>query len=97
MEYTPHPIDLSDIELDTTIKKDIEKIAKNIHEAWGEQRRLQGWKYGESYDAKQKTHPCMIEYDILPEPEKDIDRATVTQTIKTLLSMGYTIEKEHKL
>lgn len=93
MGYTPNPVNLTKIELSQSLQKDIEKIARNIHETWGEQRKMQGWKYGEVYDAHQKTHPCMVEYDTLPEFEKDIDRATVVQTIKMLLFMGYTIKK----
>lgn len=91
--YTPHPIDLSEINLDRIKKEDIEKIARNIHETWAEQRRIRGWEYGDLYNEVKKTHPCMIEYEALPELEKDMDRATVEQTIKMLLWMGYTIEK----
>lgn len=93
MDYTPNPIDLTKIELSQSIQNDIELISRYIHESWGHERNLQGWKYGEVYNAELKTHPCLIEYDKLPESEKDIDRATVSQTIKMLLYLGYTIEK----
>ena len=36
---------------------------------------------------------CLVEYDALPEVEKDMDRATVIRTIKLLLRLGYKIEK----
>ncbi len=94
MMYTPHPVDLTGIKLDITLQNDIEKIAKNIHETWAKQRQDQGWGYSETYDAVSKKHPCMVEYNDLPESERDIDRATVVQTIKMLLWMGYEIRKE---
>lgn len=93
MEYTPHPVDLSGVEIDRAMEDDLEKIARNIHETWAEQRMRGGWAYGEVFDESGKRHPCMREYDELPELEKDVDRATVLQTVKMLLWMGYTIEK----
>lgn len=92
-EYIPHPIDLSEVTIDRSMEKDLERIAKNVHETWAEQRRLRGWEYGEIFDEAEQKHPCMKEYEDLPESEKDMDRATVLQTVKMLLWMGYTIEK----
>lgn len=94
MGYIPNPIDLTSIELGKTIEHDVEKIARNIHETWAMQRVKKGWGYGESYDDIAKKHPCMIEYEKLPEVEREMDRATVVQTIKMLLWLGYTIEKK---
>lgn len=94
MKYVPHPIDLTNIEIDKVLKNDLEIISKNVHETWAEQRKLRGWEYGESFDAEGKKHPCMVEYDDLSELEKDMDRATVMQTVKMLLWLGYKIEKK---
>lgn len=94
MEYKPKPMDLSGIRLSSSLENDIETIAQNIHETWAQERKIRGWEYGENFDETNKKHPCMIEYDKLSEIEKDIDRATVIQTIKMLLLMGYTIDKE---
>jgi hypothetical protein len=41
-------------------------------------------------DAKKNT-PCMVEYDELPESEKEYDRNTSLETIKLILKLGYTI------
>ena len=94
MEYKPNPVDLSDIDLSEDIKNDVERISMNIHETWAQQRIERGWSYGSVYDSNTKKNPCLIEYDALPEKEKDMDRATVLQTIKMLLRLGYKIEKE---
>ena len=93
MEYQPHPIDLAQVTLSPSLTNDLERIAQNIHEVWAQERKMRGWEYGRLYDEKKKTHPCLIAYGDLPELEKDMDRATVTQTIKMLLWMGYSIEK----
>lgn len=93
MKYAPKPINLDNIHLDKISQKDIEEIAKNIHETWGKQRKMQGWEYGDYYDEILKKHPCMVAYEELPESERDVDRATVVQTIKMLKFMGYKIEK----
>ncbi len=92
-QYVPHPIDLTKIRIDKSLAKDIERIAQDIHDTWAKQRALQGWQYGERYDSVLKKHPCMMEYEDLPESEKDMDRATVEQTIRMLLWLGYSIEK----
>lgn len=93
MEYIPKPIDLSGIELSEDLQRDMDHIARNIHENWAYQRKRAGWGYGNSYNAVKKEHPCLKEYDNLPDIEKKMDHVTVEQTIKTLLWLGYVIEK----
>lgn len=93
MSYHPNPIDLSHIELSQELQADLETISKNIHETWAFQRLQEGWGYGDVTDEARRMHPCMVEYEALPEVEKDVDRATVTQTIKMLLHLGYRISK----
>ena len=43
-------------------------------------------------DINKKT-PCLIPYNRLPEHEKDYDRHTAMQTLKLILSLGYTIKR----
>jgi len=93
MNYIPKPIDLSDITLSEELQADAELIAKNIHEVWAYNRMQQGWGYGDVLNETRKQHPCMVEYEALPEVEKDVDRATVTQTIKMLHHLGYRLVK----
>ncbi len=44
-----------------------------LHEAWCEQKRGQGWTYGPIKDAEAKTHPCLVDYDALPVEQQDKD------------------------
>lgn len=36
------------------------------HESWMEEKRADGWKFGEVKDPTLKTHPCFLPYDQLP-------------------------------
>lgn len=93
MSYKPNPVDVSGVQIPGYLQEDIEKIARDVHDVWAQQRLDGGWGYGGVYDSENKQHPCLIHYDELPEVEKDMDRATVVRTIKLLLLMGYQIEK----
>lgn len=93
MEYRPNPTDVGMIELSPALERDVELIARDVHEVWAQERLQRGWGYGETLDTRRKTHPCLVAYDALPDVEKDMDRATVITTIKLLLRLGYKIEK----
>ncbi|WNT45452.1 hypothetical protein SEA_ARGAN_68 [Arthrobacter phage Argan] len=41
-----------------------------LHELWAEQKRADGWVYGEVKDEVEKTHPCLVPYLQLPESQK---------------------------
>jgi hypothetical protein len=69
----------------------IEKLAVKIHEAWMEFRRAEGWTYGEHQDDVLKTHPCLVDFDRLPEGEKEVDRRSARTTIQGLVELSYDI------
>ena len=91
--YQPHPIDTTDIELSAEMKALTEQLAENVHEVWSAGRIADGWRWGEQRDDERKLHPCLVPYDQLPESEKEYDRNTAIQTIKTILKLGYKISK----
>lgn len=43
------------------------------HEAWLEEKRKDGWKYGPVKDPVKKEHPCFLPYDGLPVRQKSKD------------------------
>jgi hypothetical protein len=92
--YVPHPIDLSDIELDDTLIELREAIAENAHEVWAENRQREGWSYGLLRDDKLKQTPDMVPYSDLTEGEKKYDREMAIKTIKLLKKLGYEIVKK---
>ena len=95
-KYIPHPIDTSDVKLSKDLEELLELVAKNVHEVWSFNRMNEGWVYGEERNTEKKTTPCLVEYDELPEVEKDYDRNTALETIKTILKLGYRISKDKK-
>lgn len=94
MDYTPKPIDTSDVQLNDDILELTEKLAKNTHEVWSAGRISQGWSYGPERDDAEKKHPCLVEYEELSEEEKLYDRNTSMETLKCIIKLGYKIEKK---
>lgn len=93
--YTPHPIDLGDIELTPQLEQLREAIAENAHEVWAAGRIKEGWTYGPERDDKLKKHPDLIPYSDLPDGEKQYDRETAMNTIKLVIKLGYDLVKRH--
>ena len=92
-KYIPSPIDLSEVELPSDINSLVELIAKNVHDVWAKQRIEEGWTYGEVKDSINKTTPCLVPYEELPEEEKEYDRKTAMETLKLVVKLGYKITK----
>ena len=91
--YTPHPIDLGDIEITPQLEQLREAIAENAHEVWAAGRFKEGWTYGPERDDKLKKHPDLIPYSDLPDGEKQYDRETAMNTIKLVIKFGYDLVK----
>lgn len=89
--YTPQPIDTMDVVLPEKLTPLVEKMAKNVHDVWAESRIREGWSYGPARDDKEKTHPCLVPYEELPENEKAYDRDTAFGTLKLILKLGFNI------
>lgn len=90
--YTPQPLDMSDIRLPNELEELVENMAKNVHEVWAQGRIEQGWTYGEERNDALKKHPCLVPYEDLPESEKEYDRNTAVSTLKLILKLGFTIQ-----
>lgn len=91
--YKPTPIDTSNIQLPNEILELKEELAENIHHVWASQRIEQGWTYGKYRDDFKKTHPNLVSYDQLSEEDKDYDRKTALETLKTIISLGYKFQE----
>ena len=93
MDYSPAPRDTSGVKLPREIAELTELLAKNTHENWSRQRMADGWSYGPKRDDGKKEHPSLVPYEQLSESEKQYDRTTAVETIKTILALGYRIER----
>ena len=92
-QYKPQPIDTTGVELPEELEILVEQMSKNVHEVWAENRIKQGWKYGEQRNDEQKTHPCLVPYENLPDEEKEYDRITSIGTLKQIMKLGFKITK----
>ena len=92
--YQPAPIDTSSVILPQDILELTERIAQNVHDVWAQGRIAEGWVYGDTKDPDKKTTPLLVPYDELPESEKEYDRNTAMETLKTIVALGYRISKE---
>ena len=70
-----------------------ETLARNAHEVWAQGRIQEGWTYGPEKSIERKTTPLLVLYEALPESERDYDRNTAMETLKTIVKLGYTIKK----
>ncbi len=68
-----------------------EKMARQVHITWMQGRLDEGWTFGPVRDDRLKTHPCLVEYDELPEREREYDRRTAAATIRFILANGFDI------
>jgi RyR domain len=89
--YTPAPVDTAGVTLPPPLAALLERLAENTHDVWAATRIADGWTYGPARDDKAKKHPCLVPYSELPESEKEYDRKTAGETLKAILTMGYTV------
>jgi hypothetical protein len=93
VDYKPAPRDTSSVRLPRDIAELTELLARNTHENWAKQRMAEGWRRGPRRDDEKKEHPSLVPYEELSESEKEYDRTTAMETVKTILALGYRIEK----
>lgn len=94
-EYTPKPINLEDVVINSDINELKEAIAENAHEIWASSRKNDGWCYGPRRDDALKQTPNLVPYTDLPDEEKHYDRVMAMETIKLIYKLGYDIVKFH--
>lgn len=93
MDYNPKDEAFDEIVICKDILNDIENISENVHNAWAREKFSNGWKYGDTVNTVLKTHPSLIPYEKLSEEQKELDRTTSKQVIKSLIKLGYKISR----
>lgn len=93
MTYKPSPIDTSNVELTPEVLQLTERLAENAHDLWASKRLAEGWTLGPKKDGDLKQTPLLVPYSGLPESEKQYDRDLSLSTLKSILALGYRIEK----
>jgi ryanodine receptor 2 len=92
-DYNPTPIETSDVQLPRDLYTLMEELAKSNHDTWAMHRFEEGWSYGPNRDDISKKNPCLVPYDDLPEIEKEYDRNTSQETLKSIYKLGFSISK----
>lgn len=90
-------IDVSRIVLPSEISALTEKIAKNIFDAWTQEKLKAGWTYGKDRDDASKKDPFLLPYEQLPDSEKSKARLAASETLKAIYALGYGVEKKKSL
>jgi len=88
----PTSLSVSRVPLSRGISDLREVLARKVHENWARLRTAEGWRYGPKRHDGRKEHPGLVPFDELPESEKDYDRETAMESIRTLLELGYTLQ-----
>jgi hypothetical protein len=77
----PHWEDAPEWQREASVKQIAGVLAGNTprqqHDDWCHQKREDGWVFGEEKDPICKTHPCLVDYDRLPQYQKDKDAVYV--------------------
>lgn len=60
---------------------------EQLHDAWCEFQKADGWVLGETKDVVAKTHPCLVQYDQLPAEQRNKDQffIAVVESLQPLL------------
>ncbi|TKS86518.1 Ryanodine receptor 2 [Collichthys lucidus] len=91
--FDPKPINTANIALPEKLEHFANKYAEHSHEKWSAEKVLLGWKYGDSVDEKAKIHPQLRTYKALTEKEKEIYRWPIRESLKSMLAMGWNIDR----
>ncbi|KAK6307192.1 hypothetical protein J4Q44_G00223400 [Coregonus suidteri] len=91
--FDPKPISTANISIPEKLEHIANKYAEHSHDKWSAEKVMLGWKYGDCIDEKAKTHPLLRTYKGLTEKEKEIYRWPVRETLKSMLAMGWNIDR----
>jgi hypothetical protein len=69
-------------------EEEIRLIAVEEHERWMKDKISNGWKYGKKRDDNAKTHPLIVDFDKLPDDEKEKDLDAAKNIFKLLKDIG---------
>uniref|UniRef100_A0A8C1V9U0 Ryanodine receptor 3 n=1 Tax=Cyprinus carpio TaxID=7962 RepID=A0A8C1V9U0_CYPCA len=91
--FDPQPISTANISLPEKLDYIASKFAEHSHEKWSSEKIALGWTAGDKVDDKAKTHPLLKAYKALSEKDRETYRYPVKETLKSMLAMGWNIER----
>uniref|UniRef100_A0A8B9TRE3 Ryanodine receptor 3 n=1 Tax=Anas platyrhynchos TaxID=8839 RepID=A0A8B9TRE3_ANAPL len=91
--FDPKPVSTANLVLPEKLEYIVSKYAEHSHDKWAFDKTNNGWKYGVSLDENTKTHPLIRPFKTLTEKEKEIYRWPARESLKTMLAMGWSLER----
>ncbi|XP_064920314.1 ryanodine receptor 3 isoform X8 [Columba livia] len=91
--FDPKPVNTANLVLPEKLEYIVSKYAEHSHDKWAFDKTNSGWKYGVSLDENMKTHPLIRPFKTLTEKEKEIYRWPARESLKTMLAMGWSLER----
>nr|XP_040017267.1 ryanodine receptor 3 isoform X7 [Gasterosteus aculeatus aculeatus] len=91
--FDPKPINTANISLPEKLEYVANKYAEHSHDKWSSEKASAGWKHGDGLDERAKTHPLLKPYKALSEKERETYRWPVRESLKSMLAMGWNIER----
>ncbi|XP_076833707.1 ryanodine receptor 2 isoform X2 [Brachyhypopomus gauderio] len=92
-QFCPQPPDISNVAMPEGLEYVVNKYAEHTHEKWSLEKFSNGWVHGEQLCESSKVHPLLKPYRALSEKDKDIYRGAIKGTVKSMLALGWTIER----
>ncbi len=80
---------MKELNLERAPENDVVRVLSPLsHMNWCDKMVEDGWHYGPTKDPEEKTHPCLTEYDKLPEPQKKKDEVVIRAYLAVRTAMG---------
>lgn len=57
-----------------TLLLDPRSTPQEMHESWMKEKLAHGWAYGPEKNEHDRTHPCLVSYEDLPEDQRTKDK-----------------------
>ena len=70
-----------------------DRLAEAMHDAWCHHRLAEGWRYGPRLDEEDRAHPGIVPFAELPESKRRTYGAIAGETLRTLGTSGYRLER----
>ncbi len=70
---------------------EVEALARSEHDRWVADKVRNGWRYGPERDDERKVHPGIVDWEQLPDGERDKDREPVREIPEMLAYAGFEI------
>uniref|UniRef100_A0A3Q3FF02 Ryanodine receptor 3 n=1 Tax=Labrus bergylta TaxID=56723 RepID=A0A3Q3FF02_9LABR len=91
--FDPKPTNTANISLPEKLEYIANKYAEHSHDKWSSEKVSAGWKHGDTMDDQAKSHPLLKPYKSLSEKERETYRWPVKESLKSMLALGWNIER----